>query len=71
MRNCITKFSVFYPTLRINLQHADYGHTEEVLRKDAEKKYDEVRRDSIEPWNLEEARKTYAPLKLEERVFKD
>ena len=27
-RNCITKFSVFYPTLRRNLETADYKHYE-------------------------------------------
>ncbi len=30
MRNCITKFSVFYPTLRVNLESADYRHNEKV-----------------------------------------
>ncbi len=27
-RNCINKFNVFYPTLKQNLAHADYRHTE-------------------------------------------
>ncbi len=30
MRNCVTKFSVFYPTLKMNLEHADYRQTEKV-----------------------------------------
>ena len=30
-RNCLTKFSVFYPTLQVNLEHADFKHTEQQI----------------------------------------
>ena len=50
MRNCVTKFSVFYPTLRINLEHADYRHTEEVYLQEGAKKNPEIRKAQQDPW---------------------
>ena len=50
MRNCITKFSVFYPTLRINLEHADYRHTEQVYLQEAQKKNADIRKAFFDPW---------------------
>ena len=49
MRNCITKFSVFYPTLKVNLEHADYRYTEQVYLQEGSKKIPEVRKGLLDP----------------------
>ena len=53
MRNCITKFSVFYPTLKVNLEHADYRYTEQVYLQEGSKKIPEVRKGLLDPWEKE------------------
>ena len=53
MRNCVTKFSVFYPTLRVNLEHADYHHTEQVYMQEEAKKNPEIRKGLFDPWEKE------------------
>ena len=53
MRNCVTKFSVFYPTLRVNLEHADYRHTEQVLMQEGSKKNADIRKALFDPWEKE------------------
>ena len=53
MRNCITKFSVFYPTLRNNLATADYRHYEQQLIQDGAKKNSQIRAALTDPWEKE------------------
>ena len=53
MRNCITKFSVFYPTLKVNLEHADYRHTEQLYPQEGSKKIPELRKGLFDPWEKE------------------
>ena len=50
MRNCVTKFSVFYPTLKIGLEHADYRHSEQTYLQEGAKKNPEIRKGLFDPW---------------------
>ena len=53
LRNCVTKFSVFYPTLRNNLETADYRHYEQQLLSEAAKKNAQLRAALNDPWEKE------------------
>ena len=53
LRNCITKFSVFYPTLRNNLATADFRHYEQQLIQEGAKKNAQIRAATIDPWEKE------------------
>ena len=53
LRNCITKFSVFYPTLRNNLATADFRHYEQQLIQESAKKNASVRAAINDPWEKE------------------
>ena len=37
-RNCVTKFSVFYPTLQVSLQNSDFRHYEDQILQESSKK---------------------------------
>jgi hypothetical protein len=49
----VTKFSVFYPTLRQNLATADFRHYENTLLQEAAKKDANVRKAMSDPWEKE------------------
>ncbi len=53
VRNCMTKFSVFYPTLQQNLAHADFRHYEQQLLQEGAKKHAEIRKAQTDPWEKE------------------
>ena len=53
LRNCITKFSVFYPTLRNNLATADFRHFEQQLIQEGAKKNATIRAALNDPWEKE------------------
>ena len=55
MRNCVTKFSVFYPTLRNNLENADYRHYEKQLLTEVAKKNPQLSSAMSDPWEKEKA----------------
>ena len=55
LRNCITKFSVFYPTLRNNLATADYRHYEQQYVQEGAKKNSTIRAALVDPWEKERA----------------
>ena len=52
-RNCVTKFSVFYPTLKRNLETADYRHYEQTFLEEGAKKNPAVRKAMTDPWEKE------------------
>ena len=52
-RNCVTKFSVFYPTLRQNLATADFRHYENQLLQEGAKKDANLRKAMTDPWEKE------------------
>ena len=52
-RNCVTKFSVFYPTLRTNLETADFHHYDQTLINEAAKKNADIRKANTDPWEKE------------------
>lgn len=52
-RNCITKFSVFYPTLRRNLIYTEHQSIEEKAIEQAAKKYQSVKNALTDPWEKE------------------
>ena len=52
-RNCITKFSVFYPTLKENLVTADFRHYEQELINEGAKKDPMIKKSLIDPWEKE------------------
>ncbi len=54
-RNCITKFSIFYPTLRQNLETADFHHYDQQLISEASKKDANIRKLATDPWEKERA----------------
>lgn len=52
-RNCMTKFAVFYPTLRQNLDHADFRHYQQSYLDNEQKKNPELKKLASEPWDRE------------------
>ena len=54
-RNCITKFSVFYPTLRRNLESADFRHYEQQLIAEGAKRDPLINKLNTDPWEKERA----------------
>jgi hypothetical protein len=52
-RNCISKFSVFYPTLGRNLKHADFHYSRQKYLEEGLKKYPHLKPLSIDPWAKE------------------
>ena len=54
-RNCLTKFSVFYPTLKQNLESADYHHYNQQFVAEASKKDANIRKLVSDPWEKERA----------------
>ena len=54
-RNCVTKFSVFYPTLQANLATADFRHYENQLIEEGAKKDPRIKAALQDPWEKESA----------------
>ena len=52
-RNCVTKFSVFYPTLQANLASADFRHYERQLLDEGAKKDSKIKAALSDPWEKE------------------
>lgn len=52
-RNCISKFSVFYPTLGRNLEHADFRFYNDKYMEEAQKKYSGLKQLASDPWEKE------------------
>ncbi|TNV75841.1 hypothetical protein FGO68_gene12114 [Halteria grandinella] len=55
-RNCITKFSVFYPTLQANLASADFRHYEQQLISEGAKKDQRIKAATTDPWEKESSK---------------
>ena len=53
-RNCMTKFSVFYPSLRANLVDAAFRFNEERTHKLLEKRSEDYRASTIDNWGGDE-----------------
>lgn len=52
-RNCLTKFGVFFPTLRQNLQSAEYQHITKRNLERASAKNPKIKQALADPWENE------------------